>query len=192
MSVVFGGSSFCPLHLLTTPCMGYESPRHDRPTNINYNGALADLVSPIVSQCHRHHILHHTSPLMSHLMFILRVTQTLTIPPQFPFSHQPLPSYHIQSHSTRQWSSLNHDLNRPIRMEVGKGIRIGSWSHPPIAIQMETGTRLEIITYTHHYNILPNLKNKKLQHITILPFSLIANTVTQMGICTRTLLVRLP
>jgi hypothetical protein len=49
---------------------------------------------------------------------------------------------------------------------------------------MQTGmdTTLEIITYTLPYSILPNRKNRKQQHITILPFSLIASTATQMGI----------
>jgi hypothetical protein len=59
-------------------------------------------------------------------------------------------------------------------------------------MQMGMDTRLEIITYTLRYNILPKRKNRKLQHITILPFSLIASTAMQMGTCTLTPLVRLP
>ena len=47
----------------------------------------------LVSQFTRHYILHHTSPLMSHLMFNLRVTQTLTILQQFPHSYQLAISY---------------------------------------------------------------------------------------------------
>jgi hypothetical protein len=61
MSVVFGGSSFCPPHHSTPPCMSYISPLHSHSINISCDGALADIVSSLVSQCTRHHFLHHTS-----------------------------------------------------------------------------------------------------------------------------------
>jgi hypothetical protein len=61
MSVVFGGSSFCPPHHSTPPCMGFMSPIRPHSTNFNCHGALADIVSSLVSQFTRHYILHHTS-----------------------------------------------------------------------------------------------------------------------------------
>jgi len=58
-------------------------------------------------------------------------------------------------------------------------------------MEIAMDTTLEISTYTLLYNILPNRKNRKLQHTTILPFSLIASTATLMGTCTLTPSVRL-
>jgi hypothetical protein len=67
---------------LTTPHLhawATISPLNSHSTNIDCHRALADIVLSLVSQFTRHYTLHHTSPLMSHLMFNLRVTRTQTI-----------------------------------------------------------------------------------------------------------------
>lgn len=114
---------------------------------------------------------------------------TISIP-STTFTQIPTLSLSTIYHSTLPWpSSLDHDPNRPIRMEMGmgKGMR-GIWSQLqilPMAIVMDTETTRNSI---HLFNTLNHIQRRNLQLI-ILPFSLSANIVRRMGIYILTPLV---